>query len=453
MIPHSALEIIHCRNQIVEQRDWRAEFAAIRTNQRKGIIQELPVAIKSKLKEEREANLLRQFMFHPDYLNFVVNIIKIQPIPEDKKYIKKEHGYEMQIFALIFLLTTAIRSKMIDSIIQLSTYINECLKNHKGFCIAVACMFSNADIIREFIIDCPKLEARKLIVSLLRAIMSSLYPDEKEAIEIYIENGKFLEATHLKKMATSKFHSPKKQLLNKDDEEKNQTIIKVSSINHDIPFLILLIDALVQQANKITKPYCGQYFQILSDFCELGSKCKQYLQSFRFLEISLEILGVNKNMEYSEYAVNRIPHFSWEGRPFFDVLQKEEPDIRDYMKETFFGEQTQYIFYFLNQLIKHEGEEPLQNKILKLEKKIIKLLCEESSLNALFKYATFSKYTSRYLCEFLLELCNFEKIFDPLLSFLEKNLSICQHKDFDIYLTSLNVLLSSNNDIFFQVFI
>lgn len=454
IIPHSVLEIIHCENQIVEHRDWKAEFEAIKNNEQKEISQDLPNGIKEVLKEEREANLLRQFMFHPDYLNFVVNLLKLCPIPIEENYVKKVCGIEVQIFAFIFFLTTAIRAEMTDSIIDLSSYINESCKKHKGLCISVAGMFSNADIIREFIIDCPKAEARKLIVSLLRIIMTSLYLNEKKAIENYVDKGEFLQATSLKKMSTSKSRSPKKEIQNRDEEQQNKSILKVTSIDHDIPFLILLIDALVQQANNITKCYCGQYFQILTEFCELGPECRQYLQSCRFLGVSLEILGLSNNIICCEYAAKGIPHFSWEGRPFIEVLPNEEPDINDRVKESLFGEQTQYIFYFLNQLIMCKERDFSQGKrAYNSEKDCINLLSNESSLISLFQYAAHSKYSLHYLCSFLLGLLDVkkEKLFGSLLDFLIKNILNCQYKEFPIYFTSMKALLSYNNDLIFQV--
>jgi len=250
----------------------------------------IPGALQKIIHQDNKKFWMTQYIFHPNYLSFVSNMINKCKVIEDNNYVDgREHLKLNNIsdsaqFATIFLLTTAFRAENKDLVPELLKTIKAwCNKNIK-LCLWLARLFMNSEIIQEFIIDCPHDNVRRWVAGLLYCMMKQLYPLEKSAI------GKIVSKPAILIMANSlakELELPETSLI-----VNNKIIIKDEK--HKVPFLMILINSLVQQYNNLYEHNCGQYFQILAYFARLGPEARKYLNCCWMFGFAFETLTGTK---------------------------------------------------------------------------------------------------------------------------------------------------------------
>ena len=461
MLPTNLLDSINNQRQDDLYQDLQLEFDKLPRDYRQRKPVQLCKKIMAKLGEEREDYLYRQFIFHHDYIRFVVNLLTSCKIPSEVNYLKRVIGAEVQIFGFTFFFTTALRSTLSPLLCEIVTYLKECCISHKGLCIFIAGMFSIPAIIREFLLDCPRPEARKLVLIILRAVMESLYHDEQKLIESYVKDNSFLLPATLKKMATSRTLTFGKR--KNTESEDNAVIVDhsfsqiVSSLDHEVPYLILLIDAFLQQTTKITEAYCGEFFRVFTIFAKLGPETKIYLRLCGVIGVALEAFGFNKAKDCSAYATSGIPHFTWGGDPLFEPIQNEAVMIDRNVHDKNFPAQIPYIFQTVYALLdmNETTELKMNANIQNQENKYFSYFSEDKNIRTLLNSSSISKIGLSNISHIFAFLCETKKdaVTNPYINFLFKGLLTCRYQEIEKYLFPLYVLLQTKNDALFSVYI
>ena len=175
--------------------------------------------LKTRLLEEHRDFMERQLVFAPGYDALVINLLA-----------NKEEIIE---FALKYLVMGLLRSTMRNSMFEVTKYIESYMNSH--IALNVIKLFCVEEIIKEFIISCPKDEARLCTFGILRA-----------AIKV-----------------------------SKDES------------------LLNLRNALIRQFNNLEKDYCGEYFRIMSMYVKLMS-----MKEFTLIGKTLTFLGIAVDMNW-----------------------------------------------------------------------------------------------------------------------------------------------------------
>jgi hypothetical protein len=119
----------------------------------------------------------------------------------------------------------------------------------------------------------------------------------------------------------------KKNYANKIKKEEQDTIIYPINSDHNVPYLILLIDALSSQLQEALKrKHCfGQYFQVFSYFAKLGNEAKRYLLQRQLVGVLFDIIWQNKG----EPTINFENSFHFEGiqPPSIGLPQVKQPNL------------------------------------------------------------------------------------------------------------------------------
>ena len=418
--------------------------------------------VASRLGEERNTNLLRQFLFHADYAELIANLLLTCEIPKEPNYVKNVSGTEIQMFAFTYFFTTALRSELSPGLCEIARYVKEICRLHKGVCIALASTFSLPGVIKEFVTDCPRAESRKLVSGVLKIVMETLYPDEEAMISDFVKSGGFLSPKIMQDLATSKKRSPKKDRAGTDGKLSGYRQ-DVESLDHSVPYLILLLDAFIQQAAKGTK---GEYFQILTHFARLGKETKLYLVSCCIFGVCIEALDLTKRSDCRNYACTTMPHFCWKGNSMVGEIEMAKAGEEDSERASV-SSQAPFIFELLIELlgIPPSESEPIKQVLRKsgvkeiskacdAETEYMQLLLEDTSLKALLRSSGATKLGLNFCSRFLLALCESKKeVFSvPVVSFLAKNLSACGWTELRTYMRPIQMLMRTRNDKLYLVY-
>ena len=378
--------------------------------------------LKKRLDEERNNKLMQQIVFHPEYAKFIVSLMK-QPEKEEETRDRKEY-ISNQLFLVTYFFTTAIRGNEIDEINDLLGIIKANCQKEIGLCKAIATLFTNQLIIREFIIDCPKGEAKLFTVGLLKTVIEKLYSEEQEAFDKFIAKDEFLSID-------TKKASPK---------------------TNEAPFLALLIDAFILAAGHISKKSCGQYFHILSLFANLGEKPKKYLAFCLIPGVILEALGISNKTECTKNIMDCLPHFVGKNELFIRTLTEEMPINDPSQDKAKSIPNCEYALQLFNDLLKtaFEIEETLEYKKPKfadLLRGAMESLKIDTSYRQLFDLANTSKRALNCLSSILLQLFESKnEIYgSPILTYLNFKLNNANIKDLHLFLRPAFFILQSKD--------
>ena len=431
MLPSEVLSKIMSGDdyEFVKQKIESKENAFLKANGTPSISEDL----RKRLDEERNNKLVQQIVFHPEYAKFILRLMKHPGISEEirdrKEYISN------QLFLVTYFFTTAIRGNEIDEINELQGVIKTNCQKEIGLCKAIATLFTNQLIIREFIIDCPKVEARVFTFGLLKVVIQKLYSEEQEAVDKYLT---------------------KNEYLNIDMNNENAASVKAN----DPPFLALLIDAFVLAADKISKKNCGQYFHVLSVFAGLGDEPKKYLTYCLMPGVVLEVLGISNKTDCIKNVIECLPHFVGKGELFIRTLNEDIPINDPNQDKTKNIANCEYALVLFRDLLKttfkiEDDIEYKKPKFADLMRGAMESLKIDTSFRQLFDIASTSKKALNCLSSILLQLCELKnEIYGlPILTYLSFKLNDANVKDIRLFLRPAFFILQSEDQKLASVFL
>ena len=261
----------------------------------------VPETLHKIIQQDNKKFWLTQYIFHPSYLSFVSGIVGKTRVLEDNNYVSA-HEFLCQNsgsptdpseFAATFFLTTALRAENkapIPGILQ--SLKDACIKNVR-LSMWICKLFCHAEIIQEFLTDCPIDNVRRWVAGLLYSAMKSLYPLEKSALH---------------KIAGKPANLIMAELFAKEVGLTLPTkggAIEVRNEEHKLPYLMFMIKAMIQQMNGTSEHSFGQFFQVFCYFARLGPEARHYLNKCLMLGVALELLRDSKSKCFS-YAMEHL---------------------------------------------------------------------------------------------------------------------------------------------------
>ena len=252
----------------------------------------IPISMQRIISQDNKKHWLTQYIFQPNYLTFVANVVKTLKIPEDKNYLAARESFESTSdsvidgihFIVVFILTSALRAENKQDVPKLINFVKDCCRKNIKICIWLCKLFCQKEIIQEFLGECPLPYVRRLIAGLLNVVMQELYPFEKTLIRILISNDKILyDPQMFIKAITLAPDTPltaNKFVIRK---EKNQ-----------IPYCVMLINSFIQQIWTVKDFYAGQFYQVFCYYAKLGPEARIYLNMCSMIGVSIEILRNTK---------------------------------------------------------------------------------------------------------------------------------------------------------------
>lgn len=81
-------------------------------------------------------------------------------------------------------MTTVIRAKERRIVPSYMQIIKEALRKNVSLAVWLLESFSNQDLIREFLIDCPIPDMKRFVAGLLKTAMNTVYRYEQEALTV-----------------------------------------------------------------------------------------------------------------------------------------------------------------------------------------------------------------------------------------------------------------------------
>ena len=353
----------------------------------------IPPTLKAKLDVQREDILAKQFVFSPSYSDFVLNLLKMM---EDKDSLFPRRA------ALTYFFTTSLRGEAAEQTQRFLKFIKKSCRSQRGLCKAVASLFSNAQIIREFLTHCPTEKARRATGSLLRVVVGELYCEEKELVQKFVRD---TFGTKAMDGAASK--------------------IRVTYKDKHVPYLILMMDGLVQEVGNLLKSQCEQYFQLLAFFAKLGPETRKYLASCGMLGVALEILceskGKDGNFGCTKHVSDSVPHLFLDEPLFLEPIPGERPDgarclpllpePSEKPSEKLLSQPAQFVFELIHELLSTSFE--IEQDLSRLRpvlgdslKKALSYLAKEGSLGCLFDCSKNSLIVTNFLSKIIRTLCD-----------------------------------------------
>eukprot|EP01022_Parablepharisma_sp_SALTPOND_P001655 TRINITY_DN1069_c0_g1_i1.p1 TRINITY_DN1069_c0_g1~~TRINITY_DN1069_c0_g1_i1.p1 ORF type:complete len:1056 (-),score=148.20 TRINITY_DN1069_c0_g1_i1:16535-19702(-) len=352
--------------------------------------------LKGKLMEERKEFMDRQLVFSPAYARFVTEIIRCEQI-EDK----------LMEFGVKFLLTVLVRSTMKDVLFEFTALLEKHCAKNKAIATEIVKTFSIPGILHEFLLDCPKMEARKCVCAILKASITSVYELEEKTLDQYFD---------------------------KPTDEP--------------PYLIYLMDGFIQQVDKINRNFCGQYFDILLQLAKL--KTSTYLRNSALAGIALELLDFSVGNSWKKYALEALPHLSWKGSTFLapskDCFMVPEKTLF----EKAFSAQALYMVALITELIKSYANPNPPVPSIDFEE--VLGLIKEPAAKILYKIGAASAMGQDAVAELLGILAKIkeEQYAIQITSIAFSRMSLCDTLELPAVLKTIELLLKTQNDTLFN---
>ena len=369
--------------------------------------------LMNALNKEKMAFYYKEYLFQPEFIKMTVELITENENITNPE-LKKEMPNSMR-FAFKFFFIFLVRSKMKSEMLISAGFIEEmCSKNPK-VAFNIISLFCQNSIIREFLIECPKFEARKCITSILKAAIKSLNSNFEQTL-------------------MDCFNS---KLANKPQQESRNSNL-----------LINFISCLLYQIDKINKNYCGQYFEILLYFAQLSIDAKAIFNSCYLFGSCLEILGFSKNNTWIKSTSTILEFKDIQAQYLIECIVPELIKTESKLSEVEFAKQTPYIIGLIQELITRED-----SRIFPADFEEIPKLIEETNLKSLIAFSRISQTSLNFLSKLFLSLCLFDSKSHSttLISWLINNMNTCSATDMKLYLRILNVILCSENPTLFKV--
>ncbi len=386
----------------------------------------IPPGLKAKLDAQREDNLVKQFVFSPSYSEFVLSLLGMMG--------NKDLIFTLRT-AVTYFFTTALRAEATEQTVKFLKFLKKSCYSQRGACKAVAVLFSAPQIIREFITGCPREEARRITVSLLRVVMERLYKEEQDEISEFVRENRMLRPA-----------------------AASGTKVRVPSEGVSVPYLILMIDAFVQEVGCLSRNMCEQYFQLLAAFARLGPEAKRYLSVCGILGTALEVLDVVPGGECIRQVTDSVTHFSWDDALFLKPIAREEtPECATAERGTVSSQQSKFIFELINELLRPTLE--IEAELVKVAPsvggcvaKALHTLAEDGSLRSLFKFSENSLIVTNFLAKIIRTLCEVKNTLycGPVLVYLTYKLATANFAELRLYTRPLQVLMGSPDEVLFK---
>ena len=337
--------------------------------------------LKVRLGFIREVNQLKKLMFSSLYENFMLASFELS-----KDY---EVTYKA---ALVYLLTIGIHSMSVSESVYNILNMVKLWCNHIEVSYEVASIFTHSVFIKEFITVCPKEEARRIVVSILKSALTTLCEKEKPILK--------------------------------------KNISKTSSR------VLAVVDALLRELEYLPKPFCGQYFQLLSFIANLNEFLHQYLVHNLLLGVTLEILGAVTTTKCQERLKEKLEYNIIEQETILLPINDTLATLNDSDKIA----QPKFLFELIYILLKDsldikELQEPLR------------AFQETSGLGNLFKAAEISKVALNFLSLSLKIACETKPAvyIGSIMKYICYKITSSSIKELSIYYNPLFKLFTTND--------
>ena len=303
----------------------------------------IPEALQRFIQMDNKKFWLTQYIFHPNYLSFVCNTIGKYKVVEDNNYVLGRESISLQTsleanieatqFAAIFLLTTALRAENKDAVPGLLNNIKAHCEKDVKLCLWLCNLFSYPEIIQEFLTECPLDNVRRWVAGLLYIAMKHLYPLERSAIHKLV----------IKQDLTMHTAAFKKEVELPEATISVGNKVQILGEKHKIPYLMLMINAFVQQISNVSEHNFGQFFQVFCYFAQLGPETRKYLNVFSMIGVAVELLLSTKG-KCTNLAEKVMLHIELKSAVPIGVMTKEHVYISK--KAILTKKPLQHIFLF-----------------------------------------------------------------------------------------------------------
>lgn len=250
----------------------------------------IPVNMQRIINQDNKKHWLTQYIFQPNYLNFVVNVVKSLKIPEDNNYALARESIDSATkgdspidgihFIVVMLLTSALRAENKQDIPKLLNFVKDCCRKNVKICMWLCKLFCQKENIQEFLGECPVPHVRRWVAGLINVVLQQLYSFERLSISKLISNDKILYDPQLFIKATS--------LPADTPLSKNKFVIQKEK--HQIPYCVMLINSFMQQIWLVKDFYAGQLYQVFCFYAKLGPEARIHLNMCSMLGVSIEII-------------------------------------------------------------------------------------------------------------------------------------------------------------------
>jgi len=286
----------------VDLADVEKRFEAMKIkNEDKSI--RIPEDLQRVVHEDNTKFWMTQYIFHPDYLSSALNMITQSSTESDKA----EDITKAQ-FSTTFLLTVALRAKNREKIPVILNFAKASCENNLKHCKWIATLFSYPEIVQEFLIYCPHEHARKWVVELLKCAMDKLYLLERKQL---ISLGQKPETFTSVKEFCKLFALNKVPATNK---------IEIKEIK--VPYLWLLMDALIQQIPSIFTYDNKQFFQLFCFFAQLGPEARRLLNRCQMFGTAFEYLKRSKDACFL-FITKQLVHLELKEEPTIALITSD----------------------------------------------------------------------------------------------------------------------------------
>ncbi len=391
--------VMHCvetEEVVVEDpREVLREIETLREEQKRPQKAVLSPAVAGKLTEERGEFVSQQRSFNADYIKFVTGLVL-------RCQAKKEEMTKTEEFALRFFFTTALRSTMKDEVYCLTRHIQEWCRSSKKVAQQIANALSVPANLREFILDCPKAQTRRCVCAILKFVCDL----ESDSTLRYLQSDK----------------------------------------GGEIPYSIRLVDAFLQQLDKINKNYCGQFFEFLTHFARLGPAARSYLFPHLLVGVSLETLGLVKGVKWREAAAGTVVKQKETPPSFLEPSKKCYMTIGDSVVEKLFSVQVPYVLSLVLELL-----EPFTagvgNEMVPKDFDSLANLVDKLGFKELLRFAGESRAGLDRVAKLVSALCVFKNgcYVEKVLEATSKGVTECETIELPTYFRIFEVLLVSEN--------
>lgn len=330
--------------------------------------------LKKRLEDIKEVNLLKKFMFHSAYEHFMLSLLERS---KDQTSTAKT--------ALVYIFTTAIHSMSVSEEVYnvINMVKNQCTEGDIAVAREVVTMFSQSDFIKELITVCPKEEARRIAYSVLKAALERLNGDETNPARV-----------------------------------------------------LDLVNAFLNEVKYLPRPFCGQYFQILSFICTLDKSLQKHLANHLLVGITLEVLGVATKTKCQGLLKNKLNDSEASVRTFLTPIKDNLIALNDSDKVA----QPKFPFELIYKLLEQSLDiDELQESL--------KLLQDAPGLGSLFKAAESSKVALNFLSLSLKAACESKPSVyaGPVMRYICYKLASSNIKELGIYYSPLTKLFTGKN--------
>lgn len=248
---------------------------------------------------------LNKTIFNNDFISKILRVYVDIKIKSEQDYAKfsardlQATGIDEQFdafkFVITFFLTVTIRSKERGLIQEYLKLITDALKANIGLSMWLLETFTNQEIIKEFLLDCPIHDLTRFVQGLLRVAMEEVYKHEKDAMAQYLSTFATKEGPkdHAREILgdnlmedvqadghTGKFKTLDEKEFNIYSECSQFPVLRVKNLGN-VPRLVALMNSLIHfttsQTVKMKWRFTGLYWAIFARFARLGTYARLYM--------------------------------------------------------------------------------------------------------------------------------------------------------------------------------